>query len=138
MFLIHNRNYYYLILILIMRYSHQREIIREIVFSTNSHPSADWIYGEVKRSIPNISLGTVYRNLKQLTDEGIIRTIYDGALARYDWNRDPHDHMKCTVCGEMIDIQLSNDGLRRTIKNEYDFEVSDVEITLVGKCNKHA
>ena len=46
--------------------------------------------------------------------------------------------MKCNVCGEMIDVQLPNDGLRRTVKDEYDFEVSDVEITLVGKCNKHA
>ena len=121
-----------------MRFSHQRELIKKVVQSTNSHPTADWVYNQVKSSVPNISLGTVYRNLKQLTDEGIIRTIYDGALARYDWNRDPHYHMKCTVCGEMIDIQLSNDGLRRTVKDEYDFEVSDVEITLVGKCNKHA
>jgi len=121
-----------------MRYSHQREIISEIIHSTNSHPTADWVYGEVRRYIPNISLGTVYRNLKQLTDEGIIRTIYDGAVARYDWNRSPHDHLKCNVCGEMIDVQLPNDGLRRTVKDEYDFEVSDVEITLVGKCNKHA
>ena len=48
-----------------MRYSHQREVIREIIFSTNSHPSADWVYAKARKAIPNISLGTVYRNLKQ-------------------------------------------------------------------------
>ena len=121
-----------------MRYSYQREIIREIIYSTNSHPTADWIYGKVRESIPNISLGTVYRNLKQLTDEGMIRIIHDGSLTRYDWNRDSHDHLKCTLCGEMIDVQLYKDGLRKNVKEKYDFEVSDVEITLIGKCNKHA
>jgi len=120
-----------------MRYSHQREIIREIVFSTNSHPTADWIYGEVKKSLPNISLGTVYRNLKKLADEGIIRNIQDGSVARYDWNIEPHDHLKCNVCGEMIDIQVPNEIIKDTVMEKYDFEVSDVEITLVGKCNKH-
>ena len=120
-----------------MRYSHQREIIREIVFSTNSHPTADWIYGEIKKSLPNISLGTVYRNLKKLADEGIIRNIQDGPVARYDWNIEPHDHLKCNVCGEMIDIQVPNEIIKDTVMEKYDFEVSDVEITLVGKCNKH-
>jgi len=120
-----------------MRYSHQREIIKEIVFSTNSHPTADWIFGKIKQSIPNISLGTVYRNLKQLSDEGIIRNIQDGSVTRYDWNINPHDHLKCAVCGEMIDIQIPSSDIKKTVKNKYDFEVSDVEITLIGKCNKH-
>ena len=120
-----------------MRYSHQREVIREIIFSTNSHPTADWVYSKAKKALPNISLGTVYRNLKQLTEQGVIRTIHDGSLARYDWNKDPHDHMKCTSCGNMVDIELPNDDLKEMVKNQHDFEVSDVEITLIGKCNKH-
>ena len=49
-----------------MRFSHQRQTIREIVYKTNSHPTADWVFLEAKKSISNISLGTVYRNLKQL------------------------------------------------------------------------
>ena len=120
-----------------MRYSHQRETIREIVFSTNSHPSADWVYARAKKAIPNISLGTVYRNLKQLTDQGIIRVIHDGSLARYDWNKEPHDHMKCATCGSMVDIKLPNGNLKNMVKNQHNFEVSDVEITLIGKCKKH-
>ena len=121
-----------------MRYSRQREIIRAIVFSTNSHPTADWVYEKAKQSIPNISLGTVYRNLKQLTDQCTIRTIYDGNVARYDWNKDSHDHLKCIECGEMIDIQTSNrNTLKSAVKDLHDFDITDVEITFIGKCYKH-
>ena len=120
-----------------MRYSHQRELIKQVVYSTNSHPTADWIYDQVKSSVPNISLGTVYRNLKQLKNEGYIRTLYDGSIARYDWNMDSHDHLKCDTCGDLIDVQLPNDDLKKTVKRKFDFKVSDVEITLIGKCNKH-
>ena len=80
-----------------MRFSKQREIIKEIVYSTNSHPTADWVYTKAKASLPNISLGTIYRNLKQLVDKGFIRIVYDGSLARYDWNTKPHDHLKCLI-----------------------------------------
>ena len=120
-----------------MRYSHQRELIKQVVYSTNSHPTADWIYDQVKGSVPNISLGTVYRNLKQMNNEGYIRTIYDGSIARYDWNMDSHYHLKCNTCGDLIDVQLPNDDLKKTVKRKFDFKVSDVEITLIGKCNKH-
>ena len=121
-----------------MRYSRQREIIRAIVFSTNSHPTADWVYEKAKQSIPNISLGTVYRNLKQLTDQCTIRTIYDGSVARYDWNKDSHDHLKCIECGEMIDIQTKNrNTLKSAVKDRHDFDITDVEITFIGKCYKH-
>ena len=121
-----------------MRYSHQRELIKEIVYSTNSHPTADWVFGKVKRSIPNISLGTVYRNLKQLNDEGIICTIYDGTVARYDWNREPHDHLKCIECGDLIDAEIFRDDIKKIVKKNYNFKVDDVEMTIIGTCNKHA
>ena len=64
-------------------------------------------------------------------------SLFQSYLARYDWNKDPHDHMKCTSCGRMVDIELPNDDLKKMVKNQHDFEVSDVEITLIGKCNKH-
>ena len=51
-----------------MRYSHQREIIKKVVYSTDSHPTVEWIYRKTKDVIPKISLGTVYRNLKYLDE----------------------------------------------------------------------
>tara|TARA_A100001037_G_C15145219_1_gene636004 strand:+ start:2554 stop:2919 length:366 start_codon:yes stop_codon:yes gene_type:complete len=120
-----------------MRYSPQRETIKNIVYSTNSHPTADWIFCKAKIKHPSISLGTVYRNLNQLTENGLICQIKDGKLTRFDWNTSHHDHLKCKACGDLIDIQLSNVCLTKTIKKEFDFKVSDVEITILGKCNKH-
>ena len=76
-----------------MRYSHQREIIKEVVYSTNSHPNVEWIYQETKKVIPKISLGTVYRNLKVLERAGQINVFYDGPIARYDWNLNNHHHL---------------------------------------------
>ena len=121
-----------------MRYSHQREAIQEIVYGTNAHPPADWIFQKAKAKIPNISMGTVYRNLKQLEDAKLIKSIYDGNIARYDWNKEPHDHLKCKVCGDLIDVQLFDDAFRTKIKKQYKFEADDVVMTIIGTCHKHA
>jgi len=120
-----------------MRYSYKRKAIQEIVYGTNCHPTADWIFRKVKEKIPNISLGTVYRNLKQLDDAQLINTIYDGNIARYDWNREPHDHLKCKICGDLIDVQLFDEQMRNTIKKQYKFEADDVLMTIIGTCHKH-
>lgn len=120
-----------------MRFSHQREAIREIVYKTNSHPTADWIYNYVKKEIPNISLGTVYRNLKQLEDNGAVKTIVDGNIARYDWNLESHDHLKCKICGDLIDVNLMDEDIQSTVKKKYKFKVDNVEMMIIGTCNKH-
>jgi len=120
-----------------MRYSHQRELIKEILYSTNSHPTADWVFSQVKKMIPTISLGTIYRNLKQLDDLDIIKTIYDGPVTRYDWNKEPHDHLKCRICGVLIDVKLSDVRIKEIVEERFDFKVEDVDMTLIGICNKH-
>ena len=120
-----------------MRYSHQREAIQKIVYGTNAHPTADWIFQKAKAIIPNISMGNVYRNLKQLEHAELIKSIYDGNIARYDWNKEPHDHLKCKVCGDLIDVQLFDDAIRTKIKKQYKFEADDVVMTIIGTCHKH-
>ncbi len=120
-----------------MRYSYQRETIKKIVEGTNCHPTADWIYGQTKKIIPKISLGTVYRNLKQLDKDGEINTIYDGHIARYDWNIESHDHLKCTECGDLVDVHLVHDKFKSIVKTKFNFDVDDVEMTLIGTCSKH-
>ena len=120
-----------------MRFSKQREIIKKIIFSTNSHPTAEWIFCQAKDFIPSISLGTIYRNLKQLDKQGIIRTINDGATARYDWNKKHHYHFKCIDCGDLIDIEPFEFDIKKRVKDKYKFEVNDVELTINGKCQKH-
>ena len=120
-----------------MRYSRQRDTIRKIIYSTNSHPTADQVFIKAKKIIPNISLGTVYRNLKQLEKAGILQTIYDGNIIRYDWKTEPHNHLKCKICGDLIDVDMPDLIIQPNIEKKYKFEVDDVEMTIIGTCHKH-
>ena len=120
-----------------MRFSHQRELIKEILFSTNSHPSAEWVYNKVKKVMPAISLGTVYRNLKQLEEVGSIKTIYDGPIARYDWNKKPHHHLKCRVCEKFIDVELPDIKVEKSVKQIFNFDVEYIDMIFTGVCDKH-
>ncbi|MBT5783242.1 transcriptional repressor [Candidatus Marinimicrobia bacterium] len=120
-----------------MRFSHQRELIKEILYSTNSHPSAEWVYNKVKKVMPAISLGTVYRNLKKLEEVGSIKTIYDGPIARYDWNKKPHHHLKCRVCEKFIDVELPDIKVEKSVKQIFNFDVEYIDMIFTGVCDKH-
>lgn len=90
-----------------LKYSRQREAIKEYLSSTKSHPTADSVYLHVKEEFPNISLGTVYRNLNLLADTGEALKIStpDGG-AHFDGDTTPHYHVICTTCGKIYDLQL--------------------------------
>ena len=88
------------------RRSRQRDAIMTYLKSRTDHPSAEQIYENVKLEIPNISLGTVYRNLTLLNDLGEIRLISVGTGAdHFDANAAPHDHFVCRRCQSIIDLQ---------------------------------
>ena len=120
-----------------MRFSKQREKIRNIVCNSKSHPNADWIYKLTKKEIPNISLGTVYRNLKQLEKSGQIKAIYNGGSVRYDGNVNKHNHLRCTVCDDLIDIEIFYEDLNESLTDRYNFKVDEIELTIIGRCEKH-
>ena len=82
-------------------------------------------------------MGTVYRNLKQLEKAGILQTIYDGNIIRYDWKTEPHNHLKCKICGDLIDVDMPDLIIQPDFEKKYKFEVDDVEMTIIGTCNKH-
>ena len=83
-------------------------------------------------------VGQFDQNLKQLSKIGTIRTIYDGSLARFDWNTASHNHFKCIECGKMTDIEIAspNTSTKRKLDNN-GFDVLDVEITFIGICKEH-
>ena len=120
-----------------MRFSIQRKVIKDIVRSTKSHPSADWIFNKAKMVIPNISLGTVYRNLKYLEKIGEINTILDDQITRYDGNTKLHHHLKCTKCGDLIDISNYNNIVSKKILDKYKFTIKEVNLMILGECQKH-
>jgi Fe2+ or Zn2+ uptake regulation protein len=87
------------------RSTRQRRLIRDAVRSTDSHPTAEWVYEEVRRLLPRISLGTVYRNLQVLVDEGTLRSWTRGGRTRYDADLSTHDHFSCRECGLLLDLE---------------------------------
>lgn len=93
-------------------YSKQREAILAVVRSLNTHPTAHEIYEIVRKTIPNISLGTVYRNLSMLSEGGKIDMLLlgDGSI-RFDGNVKTHIHLTCTKCGKIEDVVLQNGDL---------------------------
>ena len=93
-----------------IKYSRQRESIKNFLMSRYDHPTADTIYMNVRNEFPNISLGTVYRNLALLTDLGEIRKISSPEGAdRFDGHVEPHSHFICKKCHAVLDIRMENE-----------------------------
>ncbi len=84
--------------------SRQREKVLDVVCSTKSHPTADWVFHEVRKKIPNISLATVYRNLNLLVESGEINEVLCDGQLRFDANKDEHFHFICRSCKGIFDI----------------------------------
>lgn len=85
------------------RYSRQREQIYQAVCGTPEHPTAEMVYEQLKPEMPRLSLGTVYRNLRQLVQEGRLRQM-DGPVVRFDSKTELHSHARCVSCGTVVDL----------------------------------
>lgn len=89
------------------RVTRQKKLILEILRSTNTHPTADWVYEQARKQLPDISLGTVYRNLSVLKGAGeIMELSYGSTFSRYDGNPHNHYHFVCEKCGRVLDVAL--------------------------------
>lgn len=117
------------------RYSKNREAILECLRSTTCHPTADWICEELRKDYPNMSVATVYRNLAQLKEAGIIRSM--GIVSgheHFDGNIEPHNHVICKNCGKIVDLS-HEDGLGEIVKKVSEstgFTLQDM--SFVGVC----
>ena len=88
------------------KHSKKRDAILECICSTKSHPSAEWVYQQLKPEIPDLSLGTVYRNLAMFRTEGTIQSLGTvNGMERYDGTIEPHTHFICTNCGQVLDLE---------------------------------
>ncbi len=117
-----------------MKYSKQRELIFNAVKKHKVHPTADMIYSVLKTENPNLSLGTVYRNLNQLSDNGdIIKVKIPGGADRFDCTVHEHYHFVCESCGKILDIEkeMVFDDLNKVIDGN---EITACEICLKGIC----
>ncbi|MDE6952421.1 MAG: transcriptional repressor [Erysipelotrichales bacterium] len=122
-----------------LRYSRQRETIYEILKNDCTHPNVDDIYMQVKKVIPDISLGTVYRNLNLLASQNKILKldIGDGAI-HFDARITPHYHLVCDKCGVIEDIFLDEEiiaPLITQVQDNCDMLIDSAEILFHGECH---
>ena len=119
-----------------LRTTQQRTIILEELRNRKDHPSADEIFSRVKKRLPRISLGTVYRNLEILSQLGEIQELkLSGSLKRYDWNPNKHYHIRCVNCDRVDDApiaplnQIEDDLYQATV-----FEIIGHNLEFTGLC----
>ncbi|WP_457638204.1 manganese-dependent transcriptional regulator PerR [Oceanithermus sp.] len=118
------------------RLTRQRKAVLDVVQKARNHPDAAWIYQEVRKVVPSISLGTVYRTLDALVEEGkIIQLARAGEATRYDANPTPHHHLICERCGEIVDLELELPNLLDKAREAFpDLRFHDVQIEFHGLC----
>jgi len=118
------------------RETKQRSAILGFLKDTRSHPTADQIYEAVRKKIPNISKGTVYRNLQVLADNGIVSVLdIRGPLSRYELRQEAHYHFRCETCGRVYDLDEPVDlGLEDRISKRTGFLVSGHQTEFRGRC----
>lgn len=92
-----------------IKYSRQRQEIKNFLMTRKDHPTADVVYMNVRQQYPNISLGTVYRNLTLLADMGDIARLRLGdGIDHFDADTSPHYHFICSKCGQVMDLRMNN------------------------------
>jgi Fe2+ or Zn2+ uptake regulation protein len=118
--------------------SKQRDRILALLKSTDTHPTASWIYDQLKKEITSLSLGTVYRNLNILTEQGFIRKFdFGSTFDRYDADISPHYHFCCERCGSFVDLETQvDDGLNKEVEKTTNFKISSHRIEFYGLCDK--
>lgn len=116
-------------------YSRQREAILEVLRSTDTHPTAAAVYERVRQKLPNISLGTVYRNLADLKKNGDILGISVGdGYEHFDGDVAPHIHLHCRCCGDIADLELQSDPAAE-YSRQHGFTPENGVYVLYGVCS---
>lgn len=111
----------------------QQQIIWRLLQESQTHPTAEELYLAAKKELPNISMGTVYRNLGQMAEEGQIRRLHFAEQPdHYDKNLHPHDHAICVRCGSITDVQLKS--LSDVIELVPEMEILSYELSIQCVC----
>lgn len=119
------------------RYTEQRAAVYVHLQGTDAHPTADEVFTAVRKSIPDISLATVYKALETLVGCGLaLKLTYGDGSARYDGRTDPHQHARCLKCGRVLDVSWQLDERVLGAVGEIPgFQVAGYRLELVGHCD---
>ncbi|MEN8140933.1 MAG: transcriptional repressor [Thermodesulfobacteriota bacterium] len=120
-----------------IRMTKQRQVILEELCKVTSHPTADEMYQMIRKRLPKISLGTVYRNLEILSELGMVLKLdVGGTQKRFDGNVNPHHHIRCSTCGCVADIMALpvDPDLERVAQEMTDFRIERHSLEFIGTC----
>jgi len=119
-------------------FSRQRQCIVAYLAQTKEHPTAEMVYCHVKEQFPKISLGTVYRNLNLLAEEGrIVRLPFKDGSERFDSDIKPHQHFICRHCGCVMDLPMESfDHINTLAKAHFDGEIEGHVTYFYGSCKE--
>ena len=118
------------------RHSKKRDAILNCIRQSRIHPSAEWIYAQLKPEHPDLSLGTVYRNLALFRESGEVVCVATVRGAdRLDACTEPHAHFICEQCGAVLDIDVPQDDLRSDLETRYGVRVRRSELLFRGVCS---
>jgi Fur family peroxide stress response transcriptional regulator len=121
----------------VLKHSRQRESIKSFLCSREDHPTADMVYTSIRKEFPNISLGTVYRNLSLLVEIGEIQKITTDGADRFDARMTPHSHFICRGCGRVLDIMMQLDDPVPKVNENLDFgQADECRMEFYGVCNQ--
>lgn len=114
----------------------QRQAVLRVIRESEEHLTANEVFEDARRILPGISFATVYNSLRFLKNQGLIGEVrYGTDVTRFDRNLSRHDHAICTVCGKLVDMELSiPDGLFKEAAKRSQFEPESIELTLHGLC----
>lgn len=117
------------------RNTKQRQEVFDAVNARCDHPTADEIFADIKKTDPKISRATVYRDLGQLAEDGKITHVKVPGADRYDLRTDKHYHVKCTICGKVIDVKLDYfEDIDSSVSNETGFVIKGHQAVFEGIC----
>lgn len=120
-----------------VKFSRQREAIRDYLASTKSHPTADMVYTHIQSIYPNISLGTVYRNLNLLVEQGDVNKVSCGdGLEHFDYDTSEHYHFICRKCGKVTDLDMESINHINTIAaSSFEGRIEGSSTYFYGTCD---
>ena len=116
-----------------VKYSRQREAIKNQLEGRTDHPTAETLYAELKQEYPNLSVATVYRNLNQLESWGEVNRITVEGATRFDPNTYPHSHFLCRKCGAVLDMPMDDD-IRRIAQDGFGGKIESCTSNYYGIC----
>ena len=118
------------------RETRQRDAILEVLEGVRTHPTADWIYDEVRKKLPRISKGTIYRNLKVLEEEGKITELnLSGTVSRFEVKQHRHYHFRCEKCGRVFDLDVPVEkGLDDRVAASTGLKINCHQLEFRGLC----